>query len=190
MPANRRTTTARAVTLAGLLAVSPVLAGCGGSSGGSGAASSAVSAVKSAVPSSASSAASSVTSAAKSVASSAASAAKSAGVISPGQSVNLTGTVAQVIIPGHVLLLMAQGSTSPVPVASMQNFPAGVTKGTEVTVMGTGASVDLSTLAKSFNIPAAAQAKLQAFNGKTIVNATSVTVKGSAAGTPAPSTSS
>lgn len=172
----------RAVTLAGLVAISPVIAACGGSSNGAGP-SSAVSKAKSIASSALSQA---PTSAIKSATSAA------AGSLQTGQNVTLNGTVAQVLIPGGYLFTMTvPGQSQPVPVGNAKG--ANVKVGDHATVTGTVADVNVQQLEAAFGsqIPASAKATLSKLQGAKIVNATNVsTAPGSGSAAPTPSASS
>ena len=100
----------------------------------------------------------------------------SAGPLQIGQSVTLSGTVAQVLIPGgYIFTIDAAGQSGPVAVGAFTG--AQVKAGDPVTVKGTVASVDVQQLVQQFGsqLTPDAKAQLQQMNGSKIINATSVT---------------
>jgi hypothetical protein len=165
--AARRACALRAVGVAGLLALAPFVAACGGSSGGKIAASASVgsSAAKVSVS----------TSPLPSLSG-------SAGPLHVGQNVTLTGTVDKVLIPGGFLFSMtANGQSEDVLVGTISGAQA--KEGDAVTVTGTVASVNVTQLTQQFGSQLTPQAKqqLQKFNGSNIVNASNVQLGGASA---------
>ena len=185
MSAVGRGRTARALGLAGLLALAPAVAACGGSSGngkvaasvsvGTGGAT--VSLSTSALPTT-----------------SLPSVTGSNGVLQMGQKVTLAGTVTQVLIPGgYIFLMSSPGQSQPVAVGAFTG--AQVSSGDSVTVTGTVTSVNLQQISQQFGsqLTPSAKRQLDKLNGQNIVNATSVTPGSAGASgsvTPSPSASS
>ena len=166
MSAVRRSRVGRAAGLVGLLALAPAVAACSGSSGNS-----KVSASVSAGPSGVTASVS--TSPLPSLTG-------SNGPLQIGQNVTLTGTVAQVLIPGgYIFTMNATGQSQPIAVGAFTG--SSVKAGDAVTVKGTVASVDVQQLVKQFGsqLTPTAKTELQKLNGSKIVNATGVTPGGS-----------
>ncbi|MFL6138173.1 MAG: hypothetical protein ACJ74O_10280 [Frankiaceae bacterium] len=166
MSAVRRGRAARVTGLVGLLALAPAVAACSGSSGNGKAAASV-----SVGPSGAT----------VSVSTSPLPSTTSVGPLQVGQSVTLSGAVAQVLIPGgYVFTMNAAGQSQPVAVGAFTGSP--VKAGDQVTVKGTVASVDVQQLVTQFGsqMTPDAKAQLQRLNGSKIINATSVTAGASA----------
>jgi hypothetical protein len=167
MCAVRRASALRAVGIAGMLALAPFVAACGGSSGGKVAASASVGASGAKVSVS--------TSPLPSVSG-------SAGPLHVGQNVTLTGTVDHVLIPGGFIFTMsANGQSEDVLVGAFSGTQA--KEGDAVTVTGTVASVNVAQLTQQFGSQLTPQAKqqLQKLNGSNIVNATNVQMGGASA---------